>query len=132
MVLCPFFFTSHVQMTGACRLQVGKDFLQAVVELVKDDYVVLSLPKHKHALGFAAVSDFNLQNQQSPTPLQHGQLVRARVSALPSDKSGMGSRVSGVDWAGLAEVCMDQSGLQHFLHFSCCTFEQSNGLFLIT
>ena len=90
----------------ACCLQVGKDFLQAVVELVKDDYVVLSLPKHKLALGFAAVSDFNLQNQQSPTTLQHGQQVRARVAALPSNQSGMSgeyeqsSRVCGAQQRG--------------------------------
>ena len=60
------------------------------MELVKDDYLVLSLPKHKHALGFAAMTDYNLQHQKSPAPFQLGQQVPARIAALPSDQSGMG------------------------------------------
>lgn len=61
-----------------------------MVELVKDDYLVLSLPKHQHALGFAAVTDYNIPDQKSPAPFQLGQQVQARVSALPSERSGMG------------------------------------------
>lgn len=84
----------HMKVQGELRRvclasQVGKEQLQAVVELVKDDYLVLSLPKHKHALGFAAMTDYNFQNQKSPAPLQLGQQVPARVAALPSDLSGM-------------------------------------------
>lgn len=72
-----------------CIAQVGKEQLSATVELVKDDYVVLSLPKHGHALGFAAVNDFNLQNQEGRSPLKQGQVVQARVAALPSPASGV-------------------------------------------
>ena len=63
---------------------------QAVVELVKDDYLVLSLPKHKHAIGFAATTDYNIQEQKSPAPFQLGQQVQARVAALPGVRSGTG------------------------------------------
>lgn len=64
---------------------------QAVVELVKDDYLVLSLPKHKHAIGFAATTDYNIQEQKSPAAFQLGQQMQARVAALPSICSGMGN-----------------------------------------
>lgn len=66
---------------------------KAVVELVKDDYLVLSLPAHKHAFGFAAICDYNIQEQKSPAPFQVGQQVQARVAALPSKQSGMGNTV---------------------------------------
>ena len=59
------------------------------MELVKDDYVVLSLPKQRHALGFAAVKDFNLQNQEGRTPLKQGQTVHALVAALPCPSTGV-------------------------------------------
>ena len=72
-------------------LQVGKEHLKAVVELIKDEYLVLSLPEHKHALGFAAIADYNIQEQKSSAPFQLGQQVQARVAALPSKRSGMGN-----------------------------------------
>ena len=74
-----------------CCLQVSKEQLTAVVELVKDDYLVLSLPKHKHALGFAAITDYNSQEHKSPAPFQLGQQVKARVAALASNRTGMGN-----------------------------------------
>ena len=67
------------------------------MELVKDDYLVLSLPKHRHALGFAATTDYNIQEQKSPAPFQVGQQVQARVAAMPSTHSGMGS-AQGFKW----------------------------------
>lgn len=81
-------------------LQVGREHLQAVVELVKDDYLVLSLPKHRHALGFAAITDYNLQHQKGSPPFQLGQQVPARVAALPSDQSGMGKA-----WGFVETIC---------------------------
>lgn len=70
-------------------VQVGKEQLTAIVELVKDDYVVLSLPKHGYALGFAATHDFNLQNQEGRSPLRQGQVVQARIACLPSPTTGV-------------------------------------------
>jgi len=69
-------------------LQVSKELVNAVVELIKDDYLVLSLPNHKQAIGFAAVNDFNLPNQEGRAPFTLGQQVQARITALPSDKTG--------------------------------------------
>ena len=63
---------------------MSKELVTAVVELVKDDYVVLSLPKYNQTLGFAAVTDYNLQNQEGRMGFALGQQLQARVSALPS------------------------------------------------
>lgn len=67
---------------------MSKEQVSAVVELVKEDYLVLSLPKYGQALGFAAVNDFNLQNEEGRTAFKLGQQVQARVIALPSSQTG--------------------------------------------
>ena len=67
---------------------MSKEFVTAVVELIKDDYLVLSLPKHDQALGFAAMSDFNVQNQEGQMAFSLGQQLQARVSSLPSRNTG--------------------------------------------
>jgi rRNA biogenesis protein RRP5 len=72
-------------------VQVSRELVTAVVELVKDDYLVLSLPKHNQAVGFAAVTDFNLQNQEGRSPFKLGQQVQARIAALPSAETGTGT-----------------------------------------
>lgn len=72
-------------------MQVSRELVTAVVELVKDDYLVLSLPKHNQAVGFAAVTDFNLQNQEGRSPFKLGQQVQARIAALPSAETGTGT-----------------------------------------
>ncbi len=72
-------------------MQVSRELVTAVVELVKDDYLVLSLPKHNRAIGFAAVTDFNLQNQEGRSPFKLGQQVQARIAALPSAETGTGT-----------------------------------------
>ncbi|KAL0048743.1 hypothetical protein WJX82_009925 [Trebouxia sp. C0006] len=68
--------------------KVSRELVTAVVELVKDDYLVLSLPKHNQAVGFAAVTDFNLQSQEGRSPFKLGQQVQARIAALPSAETG--------------------------------------------
>ena len=65
-------------------LQVGEK-LEAVVELDKDDYLVLSFPERPGVIGFAASSDLNLQSQRS---FSLGQKLQATVVALPADSTG--------------------------------------------
>lgn len=69
-------------------MQVSKELVPAVVELVKDDYLVLSLPQHGQALGFAAAADFNLQHQEGRSAFTLGQQLQARITALPSAATG--------------------------------------------
>ena len=65
-------------------LQVGEK-LEAVVELEKDEYLVLSFPERAGVIGFAASSDLNLQAQRS---FSLGQKLQATVVALPTDNTG--------------------------------------------
>ena len=65
-------------------LQVGQK-LDAVVELDKEDYLVLSFPERAGVVGFAATSDLNLQAQRS---FSLGQKLQATVVALPSQSTG--------------------------------------------
>ncbi|KAL9264679.1 rRNA biogenesis protein RRP5-like protein [Drosera capensis] len=64
---------SEVQSSKKKRKKVSpKDLkvhatVNAIVEIVKEEYLVLSLPDHDYAIGYAAVSDYNIQN------LTHGQ-----------------------------------------------------------
>ena len=81
-----------------------------MVELVKDDYVVLSLPKHHQILGFAAVTDYNLQNQEGRMGFALGQQLQARVSALPSKDTGDASLPA------VLAVEQDWSSFIHSLH----------------
>ena len=59
--------------------------LEAVVELDKDDYLVLSFPERAGVIGFAATSDLNLQSQRT---FSLGQKLQATVVALPIDSTG--------------------------------------------
>ncbi|GAB2212728.1 hypothetical protein Drorol1_Dr00020709 [Drosera rotundifolia] len=64
---------SEVQSSTKKRKKVSpKDLkvhatVNAILETVKEEYLVLSLPDHDYAVGYAAVSDYNIQN------LTHGQ-----------------------------------------------------------
>ncbi|KAL9251634.1 rRNA biogenesis protein RRP5-like protein [Drosera capensis] len=64
---------SEVQSSKKKRKKVSPKDLKvhatvtAIVEIVKEEYLVLSLPDHDYAIGYAAVSDYNIQN------LTHGQ-----------------------------------------------------------
>lgn len=64
--------------------------VEAVVELVKDDYIVFSLPAQQHAIAFAAAGDFNLsgpaQGRRQFTP---GQKLSGVVAALSSPENGV-------------------------------------------
>lgn len=70
-------------ITWPC-LQVGQK-LEAVVELDKDDYLVLSFPEQAGVISFAATSDLNLQSQRS---FSLGQKLQATVVALPAGSTG--------------------------------------------
>uniref|UniRef100_A0A7N0TNV2 rRNA biogenesis protein RRP5 n=1 Tax=Kalanchoe fedtschenkoi TaxID=63787 RepID=A0A7N0TNV2_KALFE len=62
--------------------------VNAVVEIVKDNYLALSLPEYGNAIGYASVIDYNTQNR----PKDHfvnGQSVVATIMDLPvSSESG--------------------------------------------
>lgn len=70
-------------------LQVGER-LSCVVQLLKDDYVVVSLPDHKHAIGYVSRLDYNLQGEANANqaPWQQGQRLTVVGSALPDDENG--------------------------------------------
>ncbi|XP_057496360.1 rRNA biogenesis protein RRP5 [Actinidia eriantha] len=57
--------------------------VNATVEIVKDNYLVLSIPEHNFAIGYASLTDYNTQKFPSR---QHanGQRVIATIMALPS------------------------------------------------
>ncbi|OMO51868.1 hypothetical protein CCACVL1_29542 [Corchorus capsularis] len=57
--------------------------VNAVVEIVKENYLVLAIPEHNHSIGYASIADYNTQK----FPQKHfvnGQRVIATVMALPS------------------------------------------------
>eukprot|EP00963_Diacronema_lutheri_P007157 scaffold626_cov337-Pavlova_lutheri.AAC.42 len=62
--------------------------LECRVELVKDDYLVVSLPAHSFLIGFVSTKDFNMQNVQSAKRFQQGKILSATVSRLPSKDNG--------------------------------------------
>ncbi|CDY47904.1 BnaAnng09360D [Brassica napus] len=73
--------------------------VSAVVEIVKEQYLILSIPEHNYTIGYAAVSDYNTQKlpvkqfstgqsvvasvEALQNPLTVGQSVSARVVAKP-------------------------------------------------
>ncbi|XP_057768681.1 rRNA biogenesis protein RRP5 isoform X2 [Salvia miltiorrhiza] len=61
--------------------------VNAVVEIVKENYLVLSLPAYNYSIGYASLTDYNTQR----LPLKqfsHGQSVSATVMALPGPTTG--------------------------------------------
>ena len=72
---------------AAAGLSVG-EAVEGVVELVKDSYVVASVPKLHHALGFLSAKDYNLQIVDAHKRFVAGQKVSATVAALPAASSG--------------------------------------------
>ncbi|CAM8882388.1 unnamed protein product [Rhodiola kirilowii] len=62
--------------------------VNAVVEIVKDNYLVMSLPEYGNAIGYASVTDYNTQNRP-PSQFVNGQSLVASVMDLPaSSESG--------------------------------------------
>mmetsp|Transcript_6835 Transcript_6835/g.41677 ORF Transcript_6835/g.41677 Transcript_6835/m.41677 type:complete len:1098 (+) Transcript_6835:2478-5771(+) len=62
--------------------------LECRVELVKDDYLVVSLPTRNFLIGFVSTKDFNLQNVQSAKRFQQGKVLSVTVSKHPSKDTG--------------------------------------------
>ncbi|XP_042394409.1 rRNA biogenesis protein RRP5-like [Zingiber officinale] len=60
--------------------------VNAVVEMVKENYLVLSVPEYNNAIGFASITDYNIQ--KLPHKLfEYGQSVIATVGEVPSSES---------------------------------------------
>lgn len=73
------------------RRRESKEFkvhetVKAVVELVKEDYLVVSLPEHNFSIGYAAVADYNMQKLHRKQ-FSTGETVVATIMALPSDST---------------------------------------------
>ncbi|KAL5545605.1 hypothetical protein UlMin_005292 [Ulmus minor] len=64
------------------ELQVEQT-VNAIVEIVKENYLVLSVPEYNYALGYASISDYNTQ-KLSHKQFLNGQSIVATVMALPS------------------------------------------------
>ncbi len=63
--------------------------VEAVVELVKDDYLVLSLPAQQQTIAFAATSDFNLGSRaHNSRQFIPGQKILAVVVEQASPENG--------------------------------------------
>ncbi|CAH8356759.1 unnamed protein product [Eruca vesicaria subsp. sativa] len=65
---------------GSKELEVHQR-VSAVVEIVKEQYLILSIPEHNYTIGYAAISDYNTQK----LPMKQfstGQSVVASVEAL--------------------------------------------------
>lgn len=65
--------------------------MEGIVELVKDSasYLVISLPEHGSALGFAASKDFNGFGIDAGARFEMGQTVSATVASLPEPATGV-------------------------------------------
>ncbi|XP_028055134.1 rRNA biogenesis protein RRP5 isoform X14 [Camellia sinensis] len=57
--------------------------VDAMVEIVKDTYLVLSIPQYNFAVGYASLTDYNTQ-KFPPRQYVNGQSVIATIMALPS------------------------------------------------
>ncbi|GMH18742.1 hypothetical protein Nepgr_020583 [Nepenthes gracilis] len=57
--------------------------VNATVEIVKEEYLVLSLPEYNYAIGYAGLSDYNTQ-KLSRRQFSSGESVVATVISLPS------------------------------------------------
>ncbi|XP_074276479.1 rRNA biogenesis protein RRP5 [Silene latifolia] len=61
--------------------------VNAVVEIVKEDYLVVSLPEYDFAIGYIAVADYNTQNIQRKR-FTGGETIVANIMELPSESTG--------------------------------------------
>ncbi|XP_020532096.1 rRNA biogenesis protein RRP5 [Amborella trichopoda] len=62
--------------------------VNAVVEMVKENYLVLTLPEHGHAIGYSSTSDYNTKKLPHKF-FVNGQRLVATIEALP-EASGAG------------------------------------------
>ncbi|KAL8147183.1 rRNA biogenesis protein RRP5 isoform X2 [Apium graveolens] len=63
-----------------------QEAVTAIVELVKENYLVLSIPKYNFTLGYASLMDYNTQ-LLPPKHFVPGQSLSATVVALPSQST---------------------------------------------
>lgn len=57
--------------------------VNAVIEIVKEDYLVLSLPEYDYSIGYASIVDYNTQKLPRKQYV-NGQSITATIMALPS------------------------------------------------
>ncbi|KAG0199143.1 rRNA biogenesis protein rrp5 [Mortierella sp. GBA30] len=78
------FSTANVSkdLANLMNLQRSQEAVEAVVELVKEDYLVLSLPQHNNLIAFAATRSFNNRRERF---ISHkvGEKVKAVVAYAP-------------------------------------------------
>ncbi|KAJ6839615.1 rRNA biogenesis protein RRP5 [Iris pallida] len=60
--------------------------VDAVVETVKENYLVVSIPEYGHTIGYASVVDYNTQKLPNRS-FVNGQSVRATIGELPNPDS---------------------------------------------
>ncbi|PPD84400.1 hypothetical protein GOBAR_DD18640 [Gossypium barbadense] len=60
--------------------------VNAVVEIVKEHYLVIAIPEYNHAIGYASIADYNTQKLPQKQ-FVNGQRVIATVMALPSPET---------------------------------------------
>ena len=69
------------------KLKVG-DQVSAEVELIKAEYVALSLPEHNGLIGFAPVHHLNLRYEDASERFTPTQCVKAVIAQLPEGEMG--------------------------------------------
>ncbi|XP_052176477.1 rRNA biogenesis protein RRP5 isoform X2 [Diospyros lotus] len=67
------------------KVQVHRT-VNTVVEILKEKYLVLSIPEYNHAIGYASLSDYNTQ-KLPPRQYANGQSITATIMALPSPET---------------------------------------------
>ncbi len=77
------------------QLQVSTDKVEVRVQLVKPDYLIVSLPVRKPAnpptLGFVSTKDYNLLGSAAGDAARRfsvGQTLQASVAQLPTEETG--------------------------------------------
>ncbi|KAG0449548.1 hypothetical protein HPP92_027317 [Vanilla planifolia] len=75
------------QRASPCDFELHQT-VNATVEIVKENYLVLSLPEHNYAVGYAPIKDYNTE-MLPPKHFSNGQRLLASVGALPNvDSNG--------------------------------------------
>ena len=76
-------------------LQEGQK-VEACVELVKDNYLVVSLPDNGAAIGFAPTQGYNQRSLDPHSRFRPGQRLPATIAALPSAATGLHLALTGL------------------------------------
>ena len=75
-------------MRPSVNVQEGQK-VDACLELVRDEYLVLTVPGKSAALGFAATQGWNQRSIDPHSHFRPGQRLPATIAALPSPATGM-------------------------------------------